>query len=122
MNIKKTGYVILGFVGLGLGIVGAIIPLIPSVPFLLLAAYGFAKSSKRLHTWFIGTKIYKDNLENYVKNKGMTKNEKIRIITAVTITMGIGFFMMADIPVGRICLVIVWIVHFVYLGFIVKNI
>ena len=122
MNIKKTGYVILGFVGLGLGIVGAIIPLIPSVPFLLLAAYGFAKSSKRLHTWFIGTKIYKDNLENYVKNKGMTKNEKIRIITAVTITMGIGFFMMADIPVGRICLVIVWIVHFVYLGFIVKTI
>ena len=122
MNIKKIGYIILGTIGLILGGVGAVIPLIPCVPFLLLAVYGFARSSERVHTWFIGTKIYKENLENYVEKKGMKKNEKIRIISIVTLTMAIGFFMMSDILIGRICIAIVWIIHLIYLGCIVKTI
>ena len=98
--MKKILYVILGCVGLALGAVGAVLPLIPSFPFLLLAAYCFAKSSERLHNWFIGTKLYKDNLESYVAGKGMTKKTKIRIMATVTILMAIGFIMMHQVPVG----------------------
>ena len=46
MKIKKILYVILGCIGLALGAVGAILPLLPAFPFLLLAAFCFAKSSK----------------------------------------------------------------------------
>ena len=59
MKIKKLLYVILGCIGLALGAVGAVLPLLPAFPFLLLAAFCFAKSSEKLHRWFTGTKLYK---------------------------------------------------------------
>ena len=72
MNVKKMFLVILGCIGVGIGAIGAVVPLLPSFPFLLLAAFSFAKSSERLHNWFIGTKLYKNNLESYVAGRGMT--------------------------------------------------
>ena len=70
MKAKKILFIVLGCIGLGLGAVGAVVPLLPAFPFLLLAAYSFARSSERLHSWFINTKLYKNNLESYVKGKG----------------------------------------------------
>lgn len=121
MNVKKILYVILGCVGVGLGAVGAVLPLLPSFPFLLLAAFCFARSSERLHNWFISTKLYKKNLESYVQGRGMTKATKIRIMVTVTILMSIGFVMMHAVPVGRIVLACVWLFHIVYFVFGVKT-
>ena len=104
MNIKKIAYIVLGYIGVALGAVGAIVPLLPAFPFLLLATFCFAKSSEKLHNWFISTKLYKNNLETYVKGEGMTWNTKIRIMVTVTILMTIGFVMMNAVPVGRIVL------------------
>ena len=62
MKFRKILYLILGCIGLGLGAVGAVLPLLPAFPFLLLAAFCFAKSSEKLHLWFTGTKLYRNNL------------------------------------------------------------
>ena len=59
MNVKKVLLVALGCVGLVLGAIGAVVPLLPAFPFLMLAAFCFAKSSERLHTWFTSTTLYK---------------------------------------------------------------
>ena len=56
--MKRILWIVLGCVGVGLGAVGAVLPLLPAFPFLLLAAFSFAKSSERLHTWFVHTKLY----------------------------------------------------------------
>lgn len=122
MKVKKALYVVLGCVGVGLGAVGAVVPLIPAFPFLLLAAFSFAKSSERLHNWFTGTKLYKNNLESYVQGKGMTWKTKLRIMATVTILMSIGFVMMSRVPVGRIILACVWAFHILYFVFGVKTI
>ena len=122
MNIKKMGYVVLGFIGLGLGAIGAVVPMIPAFPFLLLAAFCFGRSSEKLNHWFINTKLYKDNLEIYVKGEGMTWKTKIRIMITVTVLMSIGFIMMSNVPVGRIILACVWVFHIVYFIFGVKTI
>lgn len=121
MKIKKSIYIVLGFVGVGLGTLGAILPILPTVPFLLMAAVCFGKSSKRLHTWFVGTKLYKDNLESYVQGRGMTWKTKIRIMIIVTLTMSVGFAMMGQVPVGRIVLGCVWLFHIWYFSFKVKT-
>lgn len=122
MNIKKTLYIFLGCLGVGLGALGAVLPLLPAFPFLLLAAFCFGKSSKRLHTWFTGTRLYKDNLESYVQGKGMTRKAKVRIMVTVTALMSIGFLMMHQVPLGRIVLGCVWVFHVVYFLFGVKTI
>lgn len=122
MKLKKAFYIGVGCVCVALGALGATVPLIPSVPFLLLAAICFARSSQRLHTWFVGTKLYKNNLESYVQGKGMTVRTKIRIMTIVTITMAIGFIMMGNVPIGRIVLAMVWVLHLLYFVFGIRTI
>ena len=122
MSVKKILYIILGCVGLGVGAIGAVVPMLPAFPFLLLAAFCFARSSEKLHNWFIGTKLYKDNLESYLAGKGMTKKTKIRIMITVTLLMSIGFIMMHAVTVGRIVLACVWLFHMVYFIFGVKTI
>ncbi|MBP3674559.1 MAG: YbaN family protein [Oscillospiraceae bacterium] len=122
MNLKKILYVILGCIGLGLGAVGAVVPMLPAFPFLLLAAFCFARSSEKLHNWFVNTKLYKDNLESYLAGKGMSKKTKIRIMITVTLLMSVGFMMMHAVPVGRIVLACVWLFHIVYFIFGVKTI
>ena len=122
--MKKVLYIVIGCLGLGLGAVGAVgavLPLLPTVPFLLLAAFCFAKSSERLHTWFIGTKLYKNNLESWVRGQGMTWKTKIRIMVTVTVLMAVGFAMMSRVPVGRGILAIVWVLHILYFVFGVRT-
>lgn len=121
MKIKKIIYIVLGCIGVGLGAVGAIVPLLPAFPFLLMATVCFAKSSEKLHSWFINTKLYKNNLESYVQGRGMTWATKIRIMITVTVLMSIGFVMMSRVPVGRIILAGVWLFHILYFVFGVKT-
>lgn len=121
MNIKKAFFVVLGCLSLGLGALGAVLPLLPAFPFLMLAAFCFAKSSEKLHNWFISTKLYKKNLESFVQGKGMTVRTKIRIMVTVTILMSIGFVMMHAVPVGRIILGFVWLFHVLYFIFGIKT-
>ena len=122
MKIKKIGYIALGCIGVGLGAVGAVLPLLPAFPFLLLAAFCFARSSERLDRWFKGTKLYKENLESFVQGRGMTKMIKVRIMVTVTLLMSIGFVMMHAVPVGRIVLGGVWVFHILYFCFGVRTI
>ncbi len=121
MNVKKMIYMVIGCIGVGLGAVGAVVPLLPAFPFLLLAAFCFAGSSERLHNWFISTRLYKNNLESYVQGRGMTVATKIRIMIAVTALMAFGFFMMRNVPVGRTILACVWAFHIIYFIWGVKT-
>ena len=100
----KLFYVILGCIGLGLGAVGAAVPLLPAFPFLMLAAFCFARSSRRLNDWFLSTRLYKNNLESFVRGRGMTRAAKLRIMGVVTLTMAFGFAMMGRVPAGRVWL------------------
>ena len=122
--MKKILYLILGCVGVGLGAVGAVVPMLPAFPFLMLAAFCFARSSEKLDRWFRGTKLYKDNLEDFVAGRGMTKKAKIRIMVTVTMLMSIGFVMMGlkGIVNGCIVLACVWMFHIIYFIFGIKTI
>lgn len=121
MRVKKALFMALGCVGLVLGAIGAVLPLLPAFPFLLLAAFCFAKSSERLHAWFTGTKLYRDNLESFVAGQGMTRRTKIRVMVTVTALMSIGFVMMHAVRVGQIVLACVWVFHILYFCFGVKT-
>lgn len=120
--MKKIFFMVVGCISLGLGAVGAVLPILPCFPFLLLALICFGKSSERLHNWFTGTKLYKNNLESYVKGEGMTKATKIKIMAMVTVLFAIGFILMSKVQVARIIMVVVWALHVLYFTFKVKTV
>lgn len=123
MSLRKAIYIILGCIGLILGAVGVIVPMLPAFPFLLLAAFGFARGSERLHSWFISTRLYKNNLETYVRGQGMTRRTKHRIIASVTVLILISMSILAICELYWVwsILIAVWAFHILYFVFCVKT-
>ena len=121
--MKKIIMVIVGCIGVGLGALGAVLPILPAFPFLLLAAVCFAKSSDRLDRWFRGTKLYKNDLESFVKGQGMTRKTKIKVMITVTLLMSIGFAIMFSKEIYVPCMILggVWLFHIIYFAFFVKT-
>ena len=82
----KSILALLGLISLGLGIIGAFLPLLPTVPFVLLSAFLFARSSDRLHNWLITHKIFGQLIRDYHEDRGITIQGKIAAISMMWIS------------------------------------
>jgi len=118
--MSRLAYVIFGLLFLGLGVVGVMLPLIPTTPFVLLSSICFGKSSGRLHNWFISTRLYKNNIEGIVYKKNLTIKAKVVLLSTITVFMGLSMILMwiTSAPLmPQIILGIVWVMHVAYFGF-----
>ena len=79
-NPLRIVWLFCGFLAMGIGAVGVVLPVLPTTPFLLLASFCLAKGSERFHRWFTGTKLYKKHLEGFVKNRSMTLKTKFSLL------------------------------------------
>jgi len=89
----KYVYITVGFISLGLGIIGIPLPILPTTPFLLLAMACFAKSSQRFEKWLHGTKLYQTYVADYRETKSISKKRKKRIILQIYLLMGISIYL-----------------------------
>lgn len=110
-----------GLVSFGLGVLGAILPLIPTTPFILLAAFCFARSSHKLNAWFQSTKLYKSVFEGLLTRKSMTIAAKLKLLAPILLLLAVSFALMGSVPIGRAVVAIIAIGHVIYFGFIVKT-
>jgi len=120
----KIGYIVFGVLFLILGAIGTVLPLIPTTPLILLAAVCFGKSSQRLHSWFLSTRLYRKTINGYIKNHATTVKAKVILLTSVTVVMGLSLLIMTVFhpPVYlRVLLAVIWLAHVIYFGFIVKT-
>ncbi|WP_072470292.1 YbaN family protein [Urinicoccus massiliensis] len=116
----KPIFVCLGFIFMGLGILGVYLPLLPATPFFLLAAGCFSKGSKKFDQWFKSTNLYKKNIEPLKNKEGFTRKKKIKILAMVTFFLGISFYFVNHFH-ARLALILVLIFHYVYFLFCVKT-
>lgn len=119
-KIGNTICVILGFLCFGFAAIGVVLPVLPTTPFLLAAAFFFAKGSKRFHEWFVGTNLYKRYIEQAVRNKAMDRKAKRNTLITLSIIFIIGLIFS---PVfAKIIILIVAAFHFYYFCFRVKTV
>lgn len=91
MMLKRGLYLLLGLTALGLGLLGIVLPLLPTVPFILLAAFCFARSSDRLHLWLMTHPWFADALTHWQTQRAMRKSLKRRamLLTALSFSISI---------------------------------
>jgi uncharacterized membrane protein YbaN (DUF454 family) len=119
-KIVKPLFIALGFVSLGLGLVGVVLPVLPTTPFLLLTAFCFARGSARFHRWFLGTRLYQNHLDDFVKSKSMTVKTKASILIAVSVLLPLAMYFV-PYPHARILLGVVLAWHWWYFLLRVKT-
>jgi len=78
-----------GTLSTGLGIIGIFIPILPTTPFLLLAAACYMRSSERFYQWLINNRIFGAYVRNYIEGKGMPVRIKIFTILLLWLTIGL---------------------------------
>ena len=106
-KIVKALYFTGGTISLILGIIGIVLPILPTTPFLLLAAACYARSSEKFYNWLLNNRILGSYIRNYIEGRGMPIKVKIFTISMLWITILISAFLIIQIFWIRIVLIII---------------
>ncbi len=107
MRTKRFFFMVSGILMVVLGTAGIVLPLLPTTPFLLLAAYLFARSSDRMHDWLMNHRHLGPYIHAFRSRSGLTTAQKLRIGISLTVAMGLSFYF-SPIPTVKWVLVGVW--------------
>jgi len=115
-KIKKYSLIALGIFFVVLGIIGAVLPLLPTTPFLILALSCFAKSSPRFHKALLNNRFFGDSLRQWEESRSLTRRTKIKAAMLIILTFSLSIFILQDRPplqiglsaLGTILLLFIW--------------
>lgn len=82
-------WVTAGWVAFGLGVIGAALPLLPTVPFMLLAAFCFARGSERFHRWLVDHPKFGPPIQDWREHGAISPRAKIMAIAAISATLAL---------------------------------
>ena len=86
-GFRRVLYVALGLFFVALGVVGAVLPLLPTTPFLILAGFFFARSSRRLNDWLLRNRLFGPMIRDWQKYRGVRLKVKIVALTMLPIVV-----------------------------------
>ena len=93
--MRKIAYLIAGWLAVALGLVGAILPLLPTVPFMILAAFCFARSSPRLEAWLVDHRLFGEHIRNWRQRGAISMRAKRLALLAFACSSALGFLLLA---------------------------
>ncbi len=106
-TLKKRLLFIAGTLSMVLGIIGIIVPILPTTPFLLLAAVCYIRSSQRFYDWLLNNRFLGLYIKNYTQGKGMPLRAKIFTVILLWITIGLSMWFAVQGVVIRVILILV---------------
>ena len=92
----KLTWLIVGVVSLALGALGILLPLLPTTPLVLLAAFSFARSSDRLHDWLINHNVFGALIDNWRRYGAISRRAKV--VSVVSMVAILGISLVAAVP------------------------
>jgi uncharacterized membrane protein YbaN (DUF454 family) len=92
----RTLWLLLGLTSLALGIAGVVLPLLPTTPFVLLAAYCFARSSPRLHDWLLANRTFGPLILNWEQHRAIAPRAKLLAVLSMAAVFGASFLLGAS--------------------------
>lgn len=110
----KIIYTILGTLFLLIGLVGVVLPILPTTPFLLLTLFFYTKGSDRFHDWFIDTKVYHQYLEDFVTTKSMTLKQKWTLMLFVDFMLLFPFVILEGVTIKILIVVLIALKYFYF--------
>ena len=105
-KLKRQLLLAAGTLSLAIGIVGIFVPILPTTPFLLLAAGCYLRSSQRFYNWLMGNRFFGNYIRNYIEGRGIPVKVKLFIIILLWVTIGISIWLVAK-PLVTVILLIV---------------
>jgi uncharacterized membrane protein YbaN (DUF454 family) len=106
-KLKQKILFVAGTISVAIGVVGIFVPLLPTTPFLLLAAACYLRSSERFYRWLLNNKFFGPYVRNYVEGRGVPLRIKIYTIALLWTTISLSIFLLSPSIVVKIVLVIV---------------
>ena len=111
-------FIFSGFLSLGLGIVGIILPILPTTPFLILTGFLFSKGSNKYADWFKNTKVYNKYLRTFIENKTMTRKQKWSLLLFVDVMLLISFVSTQNTIIKMVIITLFIIKHWYFYNYI----
>ena len=109
MNLlKKALLIIVGIISLILGVIGIFLPVLPTVPLLLLTSFCFLKSSEKLNEKFMKTKLYEKYVKKFKEQGGMTLKAKLTLVIPVSLLL-LFMFIKIDSPIMKCVIIAMWL-------------
>lgn len=118
--MKNRLLIAAGFLAFGLGFIGVILPVLPTTPFLLLAAYCFSRGSARFETWLKQTALYRKYVADFAETGTIAKNKKWKILLNIYLLMGFSIFIVPLIAVKWLLLGLTLFIT-LYLFFVIPS-
>jgi uncharacterized membrane protein YbaN (DUF454 family) len=118
---KRSLLIAAGTLSTGLGIIGIFIPILPTTPFLLLAAACYMRSSERFYRWLTNNRVFGAYVRNYIEGRGMPVRIKIFTILLLWLTIGLSITLAVQDLVIRIILICIAVGVTVHVALIRKR-
>jgi len=99
--------IISGTISTALGIIGIFLPLLPTTPFLILAAALYARSSLKLYSWLLNNRLFGKYINNYIEGKGIPLKAKIFSVFLLWLTILYSSFFIINILFVRVILILI---------------
>lgn len=115
-RLTRVLYITGGTLSLALGVLGIVLPGLPTTPFALLSAYLYAKSSQKLYNWLLNNQLLGPRIKNYHRKQGVTKKGKIGVIIFMWVMVCLSSFVIIKmiplriliLSLGLIGAIVVW--------------